>query len=136
MNFWKILTIFNVLLASIVIAVVVCRAKVHNEVTSSTTIKESGNSLIAGNASEYMRSTETDLRDLTTKSIHMCYMSFHFPAPEIEASLLQVDLPKQLSKIRRSSNHVLQVRKRCLSSDPERRELRRIQQADRATERH
>lgn len=49
----------------------VCRAEVHN-VTRPTKIKESGNLLTAGNASEYIRSTETVLRDLTTKSIHMC----------------------------------------------------------------
>ncbi|AAY22183.1 hypothetical protein ORF3303 [Cotesia plutellae polydnavirus] len=63
-------------------------------------------------------------------------MCFHFPVPEIEGSLLQADLSKQLSKIGRSTNYVLPIRERCLPSKPEHRELRRIQQADRASEQH
>ncbi|XP_074097839.1 uncharacterized protein LOC141526668 [Cotesia typhae] len=58
------------------------------------------------------------------------------PMPELEYSLLYADLPEQLSENRNNTNHVFQVRERCLPSEPKYPELQRVQQADRASERH
>ncbi|CAH2095640.1 unnamed protein product [Euphydryas editha] len=66
----------------------------------------------------------------------MSNILFYISVREVEASLLQADLSKQLSEIGRSINHVLKVRERCLPSELEHREFRRVQQTDRASERH
>nr|AAR37022.1 hypothetical protein 1 [Bracoviriform glomeratae] len=51
-------------------------------------------------------------------------MLFCISVHDVEASLLQADLSKPLSKIGRSTNHMLQVRERCLPSEPKHQELR------------
>ncbi|XP_044591702.1 uncharacterized protein LOC123269872 [Cotesia glomerata] len=57
-----------------------------------------------------------------TKSVSL--PTFRKPMHDVEASLLQADLSKPLSKIGRSTNHMLQVRERCLPSEPKHQELR------------
>ncbi|AEE09513.1 conserved hypothetical protein [Cotesia vestalis bracovirus] len=128
--------VINFVLIPITVAVVVSGMP-HFTVKSPslyTKLKKPSACLPLGNPVSIFTESKIYLRYLIIES--MCSILFYISVPELDNSLLHPDLSEQLSENRRCSNHVLQVRERCLPSESKHRELRRIQQADRASERH
>lgn len=79
--------------------------------------------------------SKIDFKKLNHWKYVQCFF-FNFPVREIEASLLHTELSRQLSKVRKSTNHLLRIWERHLPNKQQYWELRRIRQADQTAERY